>query len=80
MYLSRPKITPDHVDKQLLKQDTNSQSQKETTVMVRDDSVRHPVTARWTRQYQNKQSPAGDSMDEDSTEKGMFTDGKRKGP
>ena len=56
--LSNPKITPDHVTQQLLKKNTQSQKQQATVpapVTEADDSVRHPLTAKWTRGYQNKQ-------------------------
>lgn len=52
-----------------------------TTVMVLDeDEVRHPVTQRFQARYQNQQSSAPAASESvDSTEKGMFTSGKRKG-
>lgn len=63
--IARPPITPGHVDRQLVQVSTNSQKQKATVpapAIEADDSVRHPVTGKWTRQYQNNQI-ADKSMD-----------------
>lgn len=83
MYLSRPPISPGS-DKQLAKKPSVALHQgggNVTTVMVLDeDQVRHPVTKKFTSRYQNQQSSApSESESTDSTEKGMFTAGKRKG-
>lgn len=72
-YISKPKITPDHVSQQLVQKSTNplgdNQSLKapnEEALML-DDAVRHPVTQRFTRQYQNQQSAGkGKMMDRPS--------------
>jgi ribosome biogenesis GTPase A len=76
--LSRPPIAP--------KDPSNSPSVKlhrgkgnETTMMVkdRDDSTRHPVTKQWLSRFQNQQSDAPATPVADSTEKGMFTAGRK---
>lgn len=60
MYLSRPKITPDH-DSQLARTSSVKLHRGKgnvTTVMAADESVRHPVTQQWQKRYQNQQSVA----------------------
>lgn len=60
MYISRPPISPNSTP-QLAKSPTvklHRGKGNETTVMVADDSVRHPVTQQWTKRYQNQQSVA----------------------
>lgn len=67
-YISRPKISPDYVAKQLVQKNTNRQSQADgpvapiVEVTMVDDSVRHPVTGKFTRQFQNSQT-GGKSLD-----------------
>lgn len=80
MYLSRPPISPVN-DKQLAKKPSvklHRGAGNETTVMVKDNSVRHPVTQQWTKRYQNQQSVASPVPETKTTSGGLYTAGKRK--
>ena len=81
MYLSKPPITVSD-SKQLAKKpsvELHRGKGNTTTVMVRDDSTRHPVTQQWLSRYQNKQTVTEAAPTSEVTKGGMFTAGKRKG-
>lgn len=64
MYLSRPPITPKHPDQLDSKPSVKLHrgAGNQTTVMVRDpDQVRHPVTQKFQKRWQNEQSSTGAS-------------------
>lgn len=83
MYLSRPKITPCN-DQQLAKKPSvtlHRGAGNQTTLMVLDeDQTRHPVTKQFLSRFQNQQSDGSYPPIEKTTNGGLFTDGKRKGP
>lgn len=79
MYLLRPPISPKSpaqlADKPSVK--LHRGPGNVTTVMVKDDSVRHPVTQQWTKRYQNNQTTTESAPTKNSTEAGEYTKGRK---